>query len=321
MITPSYPSPTAETIETFTGTYFPISVTEEPDFNLVHTLDLGHHLSQQTRFVGGCSRFYSVAEHLILTCNVLERAGFGPRLQLIGLCHDGAEFITGDVSKPLKTVLGPNMKKIEDLIQTAVWKKILGDDPELMPDASEKLLVKMVDDLLLRYESSQLMTTKGQGWRFIWERSQLPEFLVTAFDEVVSYDFNIFDGCFTETVQQEWMHLLTKTRLEYLKTFTEVTSSGQSSFGWHDTLNVPGHLIGGEADVYQMERDPQLLRYLEETGHNPQEIIEQVILQPGELDPDPAMADRPMGLYSGGAAPSRDSVRREVQAAKHVKKS
>ena len=39
----------------------------------ISILDIAHHLAQINRYTGACSRPYSVAEHSLLVCEIMER--------------------------------------------------------------------------------------------------------------------------------------------------------------------------------------------------------------------------------------------------------
>jgi hypothetical protein len=63
---------------------------------------VAHSLSLINRFNGHTCRPYSVAEHSLLVCELVEQAGHGVHLQLAALVHDAHEYIVGDVATPLK---------------------------------------------------------------------------------------------------------------------------------------------------------------------------------------------------------------------------
>lgn len=74
--------------------------------------DIAHALSLQCRFNGHCDTFYSVAEHSVRVCNLVEASGMKRNIVLTALLHDAAEAYTGDVVSPIKKLL-PEFKKIE----------------------------------------------------------------------------------------------------------------------------------------------------------------------------------------------------------------
>jgi hypothetical protein len=71
-----------------------------------HIAAVAHSLSLINRFNGHTCRPYSVAEHSLLVCELVEQAGHGVHAQLAALMHDAHEYIIGDVATPLKPHLG-----------------------------------------------------------------------------------------------------------------------------------------------------------------------------------------------------------------------
>lgn len=61
-------------------------------------LDTAVSLSREGRFAGAGQRFFPVALHTFVVCDLLP-----PHLQWDGLMHDCPEVITGDTPKPAKT--------------------------------------------------------------------------------------------------------------------------------------------------------------------------------------------------------------------------
>jgi hypothetical protein len=61
-------------------------------------LDTAISLSREGRFAGAGQRFFSVALHTFVVCDLLPT-----ELQFDGLMHDSPETITGDTPKPAKT--------------------------------------------------------------------------------------------------------------------------------------------------------------------------------------------------------------------------
>ncbi len=86
-------------IETFTGRRFEPLAPRGEDVDI---RDIAHALSQQCRFSGHTRRHYSVAEHSVRVCNVLENRGEPRRVVLAGLLHDTSEAYLVDVPAPLK---------------------------------------------------------------------------------------------------------------------------------------------------------------------------------------------------------------------------
>jgi hypothetical protein len=84
--------------------------------------DISHSLAQINRFSGHCARPYSVAEHSLLVCEIVERH-YGvrePRVLLAALLHDAHEAWCGDISTPVKTALGWTWAELESPLHVAL---------------------------------------------------------------------------------------------------------------------------------------------------------------------------------------------------------
>lgn len=68
----------------------------------INIKDIAHALSNQCRFTGHTSTFYSVAEHCVLTM----RAVADPALRLTALLHDASEAYLADIARPVKKAPG-----------------------------------------------------------------------------------------------------------------------------------------------------------------------------------------------------------------------
>jgi uncharacterized protein len=84
-------------IETLSGKQYHLL---EPDPAVINIKDIARALAYTCRYVGHCTRFYSVAEHCIHLCNFAP-----PEQKLLALLHDAHEAYCGDVSSPLKRAI------------------------------------------------------------------------------------------------------------------------------------------------------------------------------------------------------------------------
>lgn len=107
-------------IQTFTGKQFdPIA----PNPALIDIRDIAHALSNQCRYAGHVSEFYSVAEHSIHVAQVLEKNDLdSPKLWLSGLLHDSAEAYTTDIPRPIKGYV-TGFEPIETRLLTVISRK------------------------------------------------------------------------------------------------------------------------------------------------------------------------------------------------------
>jgi len=128
--------------------------------------DIGWALGHLCRFTGHTRRFYSVAEHTLNMIRVARQAptDFSPRgkIELEGaiLLHDAHEALIGDVSSPLKMMLGDQFRDFDRNISRCVRKTLGG--PPLDSIAWDNC--KKVDALMLRLEAQDLMAWPTREW-------------------------------------------------------------------------------------------------------------------------------------------------------------
>ena len=87
--------------------------------NVINVEDVAWSLSRLCRYNGHTRRFYTVAEHAILMADWVENMGGGPRECLTALHHDDAEYIIGDLPRPIKVKM-PQFKQLEQRLDEAV---------------------------------------------------------------------------------------------------------------------------------------------------------------------------------------------------------
>lgn len=97
-----------------------------PDPKDVDIPSLARSLAKQCRWNGHIKGFYSVALHSVL---VSESALLPdePEYQLAGLMHDAAEAYMGDITTPVKQVLGKVVEELEARLMATIWQVV---DPE-----------------------------------------------------------------------------------------------------------------------------------------------------------------------------------------------
>ena len=131
---------------------------------------LAHALSQINRFTGHTVRPYSVAEHSLLCCEIARNQPIvqalprkdQARVMLACLTHDLHEALVGDVSSPIKHIVGKAWTDFEDRVERAVL-----DAHGLLPFSEEFCeLVKHVDLIALATEKRDLLDTDSQ-WRVL----------------------------------------------------------------------------------------------------------------------------------------------------------
>lgn len=85
-------------VPTFTGRSVVLTA---PTADSIDIQDIAQGLSLQCRWVGQIGAFYSVAQHSVLCSYMCD-----PGDALAGLLHDAAEAYMGDVSRPVKALVG-----------------------------------------------------------------------------------------------------------------------------------------------------------------------------------------------------------------------
>lgn len=130
---------------------------ERPDPEVITIEVIAHALSQLCRWTGHTSKFYSIAEHsyrVSIECK---------EYPLRALLHDAAEAFTNDINKPLKIVLGQQMKHMEDRIEEVIWDRF--GFPAWTPE--ERKEVKRCDLALAATEARDLFPKQCNDFKYI----------------------------------------------------------------------------------------------------------------------------------------------------------
>lgn len=135
----------------------------DPKPSQIQIKDIAHALSNNCRFTGQCSKFYSVAEHSWHVARMLE--GTPLEVQLGGLLHDASEAYLADIATPVKREL-PEYKVIEDNLMTAIAKRYNFEWP--MHPA-----IKHADLMALSNEAYHLLPSRGNDWD-TWRQVKRP---------------------------------------------------------------------------------------------------------------------------------------------------
>lgn len=106
-------------IKTKSGLWFDLI---DPEPHMVCLEDIARGLAKTNRFCGQTDLPYSVAEHCVRMSRIVPDG-----LEMDALTHDIAEYVTGDMNKPLKDhpAMAAVYKPIEDRIE-AVCREALG---------------------------------------------------------------------------------------------------------------------------------------------------------------------------------------------------
>lgn len=129
---------------------------ENPTPDMVCIEDIAHALSQMCRFNGHTDRFYSVAEHSLNVCGVVEG-----KFKLDALLHDATEAYIPDVTRPLKHML-PIFSDVESKIAAVISEKfgILFPTPKEVKEADARML-----------KTEKLALFKKEASRHAWDAS------------------------------------------------------------------------------------------------------------------------------------------------------
>jgi 5'-deoxynucleotidase YfbR-like HD superfamily hydrolase len=119
-----------------------------PEGGAPSLFDTAIALSREGRFAGAGLRFFPVALHTFVVCDMLPKD-----LQFDGLLHDSPEVITGDTPKPAKT---QEIEKFEEELLRANYEL----HGIAFPDERMRALVKEADRKAMRGE----VYTVGNIW-------------------------------------------------------------------------------------------------------------------------------------------------------------
>lgn len=140
-------------IETYTGVrlYF-----GAPTPEMLRLADVAHVLPRLARYNGHTRRFYSVAEHACLMRDWVASRGGSPRDRLTALHHDDAEFVIGDLPRPIKHKMS-QFKEVESKLDQALALRFHTEWP--MPP-----WLKDIDSRILKDERRQVMRRSDNEW-------------------------------------------------------------------------------------------------------------------------------------------------------------
>lgn len=124
--------------------------------------DVAYSLSNINRFNGHALRNVSVAEHSLMVCAIAEKHLnlCSPSGLLAALLHDAHEYLTGDLSQPMKQLIGPAWDATEERIQAQVLARF----GVLAAFRNHRGTIKAADLMALTAERQQLMFDDGVTW-------------------------------------------------------------------------------------------------------------------------------------------------------------
>nr|WP_319484065.1 HD family hydrolase [uncultured Cohaesibacter sp.] len=119
--------------------------------------DIAHGLARVARWNGQTigEHPFSVAQHCLIV-EMIMRQKF-PALPvaalMMGLLHDGAEYVVGDMISPFKSAIGADYKRIEERLEAAIHIRF-GLAPH--PSAALKKQIKQADRISAYFEAVHL---------------------------------------------------------------------------------------------------------------------------------------------------------------------
>ena len=142
-------------ISTLKGNIFDF---EKPWDVVLDIEEIAHHLSMICRFNGGCTRYYSVAEHSVHISRLTDDL----MLQRWALLHDVSEAFLGDMVTPFKKHYSMgSYRETEEVVQYQVYIKYMVDryssDPFAFLDFMSR--IKDLEFPFLQREVYELLTT------------------------------------------------------------------------------------------------------------------------------------------------------------------
>lgn len=121
--------------------------------------DIAWNLARINRYLGATNEPYTVAEHCLLLQEYAASQGRDARAQLAALVHDAAEAYTGDVTKPMKQMLGDRFRELEVAVERTIdvaleLDGLLIDPPRWVKEYDQRILLDerhhLMDDLQVR---------------------------------------------------------------------------------------------------------------------------------------------------------------------------
>lgn len=138
---------------------------QRPTVEQIHASDIAHALSFQSRYLGHCKKFYSIAEHCCLMADYEWERAKDINMTLWALLHDATEAYMPDFPRPWKRL--PQFEFVraaeEDLM--SVISERFDLDGYVVPDHVDAL-----DRRILADEADQVfMTGPTEDWGKIWK--------------------------------------------------------------------------------------------------------------------------------------------------------
>jgi len=123
---------------------------EAPNAKDISIHDIALSLSRTCRYNGHCNRFYSVTDHILN-----GREHIDPKLLKYWDLHDAEEAYIGDIPTPLKKMLGPEFKAVQQAVHKAICERF-DLNPDFAPEVKENDLRMLLAEREVLFEAKHL---------------------------------------------------------------------------------------------------------------------------------------------------------------------
>lgn len=139
---------------------------DDPRSDQVNVLDIAGGLAKVCRFGAQATGFYSVAQHALLVCQLVEEELGRPDLAVWALHHDSAEAYVCDLPRPLKLKLREDEEssaydRLSDDLDRAIAERFGLCPPAKGSD--DKTVIDTADDLAILIEATVLLPNGTAG--------------------------------------------------------------------------------------------------------------------------------------------------------------
>ena len=149
-------------VETYSGRMVHLV---NPDADTIALCDIAQSLSKLSRYNGHTRSDwgYSVAQHSVWVAAAMshfDEAGIADDAFKAALLHDAHEAYTGDIVKPLKQFLDPQLTLMQNKLDAVIFDAL----HVLPPSVEVKEQIKIIDTWALSMESREFVYSGGIGW-------------------------------------------------------------------------------------------------------------------------------------------------------------
>ncbi len=169
----------------------------DPTMDMIRPEDIAYSLSRLCRYNGHVRRWYTVAEHTCIMSDwIMTQPWATARDGLTALHHDDAEYIIGDLPRPIKVTM-PQFKALEEILDQKMAMRFgtIWPFPGWLKEADSRILMD---------ERAEIMNPSTN----IWGTDEM---------EPLGVDFMPISGRFCALTKWQWLrrhHKLTRMMVE-----------------------------------------------------------------------------------------------------------